>query len=301
MEQLTLVRHKNICRACILMMFTTMLLVSTSCVMTIKFTNNEFVNTSEIKKEEGEKRTVTSVSGIFQEVADINNEVQTSSTDNGSITTGSSLEPFGVINEDCGIYELPDESSEQLGNLYWGDFIYYTYFNDDWYRVELGNEELGYFKASCIDIGYDECEYDYSRNVIGDKRKSYMDYRAITNKSSDQYQLQQQAVTDADGIRTVHDRYLVAIGNYYGCDVGQYIDVHLADDTVLYCMVGDIKRNIDTNENNSIGNDGSAVEFIVDTKSLPSKVRQQGDCSEIEDLHDQVDQIYVYDKNLLEE
>ena len=42
--------------------------------------------------------------------------------------------------------------------------------------------------------------------------KSYMDYRYITNKASDQYKLQLSAWTDNMGLRRVDDYYLVEIG-----------------------------------------------------------------------------------------
>ena len=44
--------------------------------------------------------------------------------------------------------------------------------------------------------------------------KAYMSYTAITNTSSPQYKLQQQAYTGNYGIRMVDDRYCIAVGSY---------------------------------------------------------------------------------------
>lgn len=46
--------------------------------------------------------------------------------------------------------------------------------------------------------------------------KSYMDFRCITNRSSLQYKMQQQAYTDENGLRKIGEYYCVAMGTYYG-------------------------------------------------------------------------------------
>lgn len=109
--------------------------------------------------------------------------------------------------------------------------------------------------------------------------KTYMSYQAITNKESDQYVLQQQAVT-VNGFRMVDDRYLIAVGTHYAKQCGIKLDVTLDDGSVVKCIVGDIKQDIHTDSNNQyVIHNGNIVEFIVDVKSLNDKARLTGDVS----------------------
>lgn len=107
--------------------------------------------------------------------------------------------------------------------------------------------------------------------------KSYMDFRAITNKNSKQYKLQQQAYTDK-GFRKINSKYLIALGSYYG-EVGDEVIV-LIGETKLECIIGDIKADKHTDkENKRHLSDNSVIEFIVDTNTLENIVKKMGDCS----------------------
>lgn len=110
----------------------------------------------------------------------------------------------------------------------------------------------------------------------GDTRMSYMDYRTITDPSSDQWRLQQKAVTDpVTGIRTVNGRYCVAVGSAISMVKGAYIDVTLQNGVRIPCVLSDCKRDGDTMDT-FVGADGGIVEFVVDTNSLPSRVQLLG-------------------------
>lgn len=195
---------------------------------------------------------------------------------------------------------LPDVESEVLGTLYWNEYIEYTKYNDEWFRVDFGTEDLGYIEAKYITSDIESFDYSTSKDVSGDRRKSYMDYRTITSKSSPQYKIQKQyAYTNYDGIRMAEGRFLVAIGSYFNAEVGRCIDVELADGSIMPCIVGDAKRNEDTNASNMVGNDGSTVEFIVDQKALESHVKEHGDISAITDFSEKVVRIHIYDRNIL--
>ena len=118
----------------------------------------------------------------------------------------------------------------------------------------------------------------------------YMDYRALTNTASKQYELQQYAWTDSQGFRRYGDYYMVAMGTYYGyvgdtfritTDRGNCYDVILGDckgtDAVSYDgyhswyhVAGDYRLNV--------------VEFIVQTEYLPSEVTLHGDCGVFENI-----------------
>lgn len=126
--------------------------------------------------------------------------------------------------------------------------------------------------------------------------KSYMSYRAITDKTSRQYELQQSAITDELGLRTYNDRYCVAVGTYYG-DVYDEIDVIMENGHVIECVVSDIKDDKHTNITNQKHKvDGSVVEFIVDIKKLDRLVKKMGDISYVDEMFDgEIDYIRKYE------
>jgi hypothetical protein len=110
----------------------------------------------------------------------------------------------------------------------------------------------------------------------GDTRMSYMDYRTITDPSSDQWRLQQKAVTDpVTGIRTVNGRYCVAVGSAISMTKGAYIDVTLQNGVRIPCVLADCKRDCDTIDT-FVGADGGIVEFVVDATALPNQVQLLG-------------------------
>lgn len=107
--------------------------------------------------------------------------------------------------------------------------------------------------------------------------KAYMSYEAIRNTKSKQWELQQRAHTDENGIRVVDGRYCVAIGSYFNAPVGTPIDVHLSTGTVLQCIVGDRKADADTDALNiQAPVNGNVVEFIVDSNKLSAEVKRRG-------------------------
>ena len=130
--------------------------------------------------------------------------------------------------------------------------------------------------------------------------KSYMDYRAITDTSSAQYELQQIAVTDSSGLRKYEDYYLVAMGTYYTETVGSTFKITLENGNEFNVMTGDIKNNSDTDKSNmyspiydSKGNFISAnvIEFIADTDMLSSHVKKLGTVSGYEDFKGNITKI----------
>lgn len=125
--------------------------------------------------------------------------------------------------------------------------------------------------------------------------KSFMDYRTITSTNSKQYQLQQKCVTTNNGLRIYNGRYTVAIGTGFDAKVGTYIDVHLSTGEVLQCIVGDIKKNVDTDATNmQVAHNGNIVEFIVDANELPKSVKSKGSISAIDEFSGYVDTITKY-------
>lgn len=123
------------------------------------------------------------------------------------------------------------------------------------------------------------------KNATG-KFKTYMDYRTITNKNSNQYKLQQDCWTDSDGLRRYDDLYVVALGTYYSSVVGDKFIIELSSGTILNVVVGDIKDDRHTDKTNRyIPLNGNIVEFIVDVNVMDELSKKMGDVSYVEGVN----------------
>lgn len=127
--------------------------------------------------------------------------------------------------------------------------------------------------------------------------KSYMDADTITSRNTDQYKLKAKYIIDEQtGIWTVDERYCIAVGSYYTQSIGTYIDVVMENGSTLNCILGECKRNRDTDHTNRQNLNGSVVEFIVNTSSMPSMVRKMGNCSyACEEMKGEIKSIIVYE------
>lgn len=198
------------------------------------------------------------------------------------------------VNTQLNVRTEPSTDSDILTTLTWMDKIEYSMVNDDWAIIQLDNENVGYIASKYIVD--EEQTWTKSYPVSGDKAKTYMDYRKITDRTSKQYALQQRASTDDHGLRTLRGRYMVAVGSYFGVKVGQYIDVVLSDGEVLKCIIGDAKQDIHTDTNNLHGLNGDTVEFIVNQKILKEVTDVIGNISDVSDEFDgKVTEVRVYD------
>lgn len=145
-------------------------------------------------------------------------------------------------------------------------------------------------------IGYALYDMPYTSGF-----KSFMDYKTITDTSSDQYKLQMlYAETNENGIRIAAGRYCVALGSYFQAAIGQYFDIILENGTVLPCIVADIKDDKHTDSNNIVTvHSGCATEFVVDTMYIDQKVAEHGDMSFGNDSWDSpAKTIKIYDVNI---
>ncbi len=142
--------------------------------------------------------------------------------------------------------------------------------------------------------------YDLPKYAPYYGQKAYENYSAITNRASKQYKIQEVAYTDEYGFRLYEDRYLIAIGTHFGAPVGTYIDVELANGVIIPCIVGDIKSDVDTEENNVYSlSCACATEFIVDGWIIDPYTR--GDVSCIIDGWDSpVVHIIVYEHSFFD-
>ena len=125
--------------------------------------------------------------------------------------------------------------------------------------------------------------------IGGGEFKAWMSYTALTATNSVQYELQQMAYTNEYGLRCIDGRCLVAIGTYFNAPVGTYFDIVFSDGSILNCIVGDIKADIHTDENNLASlNNGSIVEFIVDTNCMSDYSLLRGTIMEYPELIDTI-------------
>ena len=105
--------------------------------------------------------------------------------------------------------------------------------------------------------------------------KSWMDHDAITDESSKQWKLKQIATTDKNyGFRMVDGYILVAMGPQYGPIGSKYI-IQFEDGKVINAMIGDIKHQGCTSD------DGSMIEFIVDSKVMPKFLKSAGNFNQL--------------------
>jgi len=137
-------------------------------------------------------------------------------------------------------------------------------------------------------------EYELPENPAYTGFKAYEPYTSITSKSSRQWQLQQDAVTDINGFRLLDGRYLVALGTYFDAPCGTYVDIILENGVLIPCIVGDIKSDAHTDEEtHTYSQCMCATEFIVDEKYCP--VRDIGNISYVYDeWNSKVKCIWVY-------
>lgn len=102
------------------------------------------------------------------------------------------------------------------------------------------------------------------------KFKSYMDFRAITSTGSIQYKLQRSAVTGTNGVRYCNGYPMIAVSRTFG-NCGELVRIKFSGGKTEVFMIGDIKGGT-----NFAHPDGSVVEFIVSTNSVPRSVRIYG-------------------------
>lgn len=161
--------------------------------------------------------------------------------------------------------------------------------------IFLSNINKAYAKeAEFYSITYDVTSSNHST------KKSFEPY-TVFGRNTNQYKLQEMAVTDEHGFRMINGNYIVAVGSKFGMRIGQYFDLVLEDGTVIHCIMGDQKDDGDTDSNNVYTPNGCMSEFIVDMDELDSIVAKMGDCSYLNDnWSSRVVEVVVYSWNILD-
>ena len=145
-------------------------------------------------------------------------------------------------------------------------------------------------------------QYDLPYYASYNGFKSYMSYRAICLNGSNELYLQRNyAITDENGLRTINNRYCVAMGTYFNLSIGQYFDLVLANGTVIPCIMSDTKSDKHTDSNNVYTvHSNCCSEFIVDTNYLSQNVKNRGNISYVfEEWNSPVVSVIAYEKNIL--
>lgn len=113
--------------------------------------------------------------------------------------------------------------------------------------------------------------------------KSYMDYRAITDKSSKQWKLQKEAYTGEHGIRMIDEYYCVAMGSAFSDTIGAKFEITLKDGQKFKVILADQKSDKHTDDTNRYmelpNGKINIIEFVVDTGKMEKLPRIMGDVS----------------------
>ena len=202
-----------------------------------------------------------------------------------------------VSGDNVNVRRQPSKNSEVIKQVSFNEkviIIENKLTNSVWYTVDLDNK-IGYIHKDYVS---DKPNNYRIYNVPYAKNKTWMPYTAITSRVSKQYKLQQKAYTGDYGIRMVNGRYCVALGSHFGCEIGQYFDLILANGEVIPCIMADAKNNKHTDSANIITTSTNCLsEFIVDKNALNRNAKRDGDisscCAEWKSV---VKQIKVYEK-----
>lgn len=212
------------------------------------------------------------------------------------------------INSNCTMYATTNLNirangsmdSEILDVLPFNSEIVAYYDGSEWTKIIYGTS---YGWVSSKYISFNSCTYTDYKLPTSNGFKSYMSYSTITSKTSSQYLLQSNYSYTGDyGIRQANGRYCVALGTAFNAKIGTYFDLILENGETIPCILGDIKADIHTKEDNiTTAHNGCVSEFIVDLNSLYNKAKIDGDISSCnEDWNSPVSIIRIYNKNILD-
>lgn len=113
--------------------------------------------------------------------------------------------------------------------------------------------------------------------------KTYYHYQMITDKTSRQWELQQQAYTDDQGFRRVGEDYCVALGTYYGTDIGDRYEITLENGNSFTAVLADMKQDRHTDDTNRyVPHNGNVIEFLIDIHKVDNMVKLMGSVSVVE-------------------
>ena len=293
--------HKRIIAAVLLGTF-----VFVACVLNVA-PNEGQSNEIEVKNEENVTENKRGISSVIEDSLKSNDISSTTkhieeTVKESPVVEEEKIQQEGWTTTTLNVSEEPNTDSNILDVLPFNTYIKYYEYNDEWAEIAFDD---GQAYISREYISDEECEFVMYDIPKYEGFKSWMSYKAITNKSSKQYKLQQIASTGYAGIRTVNNRYCVAIGTAFDASIGTYIDLILEDGFVIPCIVADIKSPKHTDANNVFTITGKTkkticcTEFVIDLEKLNLDAMESGNISDCNELWaERVRAIVVYDKNV---
>lgn len=108
---------------------------------------------------------------------------------------------------------------------------------------------------------------------------AYMDYRKITDETSVQWKMQQQAYTDKNGFRKIGEDYCIALGSYYtNYECGIRFKITLDNGYSFTGIIADLKddKHTDKETHTHIKKNGNVIEYIIDDNVMPNKALELG-------------------------
>ena len=199
------------------------------------------------------------------------------------------------------IRNVPSVSGDVVDILSYNSEVEVTFCDDKWDAVVEDGKIIGYVRNKYLSL---EKQYTKSYEIPEySGTKSWMDYRKITDISSEQYKLQNDyAYTGTYGIRMVDGRFCVAIGFAFNPHIGQYFDIVLKNGIVIPCIISDEKSHEDTTDDMYTTDTDCFTEFVVDIDNLNKSAAKMGDISYSSDeWNSPVEYIKIYNKNVWED
>lgn len=134
-------------------------------------------------------------------------------------------------------------------------------------------------KVNCYKEQIDKPKPSEVVNITQTNRKPWMCYTAVTDTSSKQWELLQQAEADADGLLWIDGHLCVALGSKWG-EVGTRYTFTMSGGRQLPIIKADEKQDAHTAGGEGwTGTDGHVMELIVDSNQLNSEAMYTGDCN----------------------
>lgn len=205
-------------------------------------------------------------------------------------TADSSSIPI-IVDESDAVTEIGSSAVDSSSEVQEFRIDYYIGYDEE--SINDSSEESGVEslieQTACVkevDESYESLEIPYGQTDCF----LYMDYRAITDTSSKQWELQQSAWTDWQGFRRIGDDYCVALGTYYG-EIGDRFRV-TTDKGNSYSVIMSDAKGYD-----AVSYDGykswyhvcgygriNLIEFVVDGNLIPNECWQMGDMGVIDSI-----------------
>lgn len=132
--------------------------------------------------------------------------------------------------------------------------------------------------------------------------KAWMPASAVTARTSPQYKLIHSQWTWHDGngflrcnaerdLGITGDYYYIALGSYYGTKIGTKYRITTDTGNVFYGILSDCKADRHTNSTHQYSRNNNVVEFVVNSPTLNSKVRQAGSANVLPQLNGNIAKI----------